>query len=211
MNFDELRSAWAAKNAGESSAAADRERLVVRVCRRTEQFWGRVARRDVIETLACVFLIWFFGREAIDPDRVFFERLGAAVIVLGSAFIAWRLNAARLFKPPTDLDAPMREFCQRETERLDTQIRLLRGVWWWYLAPLWIGLALRSFGKHAWQPGFFAEVGFATALFLPLWWLNRSVANGKFTDLRNELTQLEAELAIDPIEPNDPSPDPEEP
>lgn len=210
MNFDDLRTSWADTNA-ERASAAERERLVVRVCRKTEQFRGRILRRDLLETLACVFVAWGFGREVIEPAISFFERLGAVVLVAAAVFIAIRINAARLYTPAAGIDAPVRDFCGREIDRLDGQIRLLRSVLCWYLGPLMLGVTLRSFGRHAWNPEFFVESAVFAAASLLLWWLNRSVAGGKLTDLRNELAQLAAELATDPTGPNKPLTNPEEP
>jgi hypothetical protein len=137
MTFDDLPSAWQQENE-QSLSPEDREATVARVCRSVERIGGTILRRDLVETIAAVFVIFWFGRMVIFIDSLV-ARIGAGFVVLWALFIIWKLHRTRTIQQPAPLDVPVREFCRIELDRMDRQIKLLRSVLWWYIAPAMLG------------------------------------------------------------------------
>ncbi len=145
MNLDDLGREWRATN--EVAATQEqRERLIAATCRRVERFWGRIVRRDLIETATAVVLIFVFGWMVISLDDLI-SRIGAGSLVLSSLFIVWKLHRTRTIQRPAPIDAPVRDFCRIELDRLDRQIQLLRGVLRWYIAPIILGTNMIYIGR----------------------------------------------------------------
>lgn len=136
MTFDDLPSAWQEEN--NSLAAKDREATIATVCRRVERIEGSVIRRDLLETIAALVVIFFFGGAVVSLNSLV-AKIGAGFIVLYALFVIFKLHRTRTVQKPAALDAPVREFCRIELDRLDRQIQLGRSVMWWYIAPGIIG------------------------------------------------------------------------
>jgi len=75
MNLDELDRVWRAAN--EVAATKEqRDQLIAATCRRVERFWGRIYRRDVVETSQAVFVIIFLaGIAMLSQPITLFRRL----------------------------------------------------------------------------------------------------------------------------------------
>jgi hypothetical protein len=188
MNLDELGKEWRAMN--EVAATKEqREQLVAASRRRVERFWGRIFRRDMIEAVAAVFVIIYFGRFMTRSDHVI-ASIGAGILVFLGPFIIWKLHRARTIQQPAPLDAPVREFCRIELDRLDRQIQLLRSVLWWYIAPCMVGvntffIGLAGFG--------IASLVYCVVTLLVAWGintLNMSAVAKQLLPARDELARL---------------------
>src|SRR5262249_39561497 len=97
-------------------------------------------------------------------------------------------------RKPASLDAPVREFCRIELDRLRRQIQLLRGVLWWYIAPCMVGVNTFFIG-HA---GFgIASLVYCMVTLLLAWGIYRAnmraVAN-ELAPRRDELASLLSQL-----------------
>jgi hypothetical protein len=192
MNLDELGEEWRATN--EVAATKDqRDQLIATTCRRVERFWGRIFRRDMIETIAAVFVIIIFGPIMTRPDRVI-ASIGAGILVFWALFIIWKLHRARTVQQPAPLDAPVREFCRIELDRLDRQIQLLRSVLWWYIAPCIIGVNIVFIGMGG-SRNESLVYGISTLLLAwGLYALNMSAIAKQLVPPRNELANLLSQL-----------------
>jgi hypothetical protein len=194
MNLDELDREWRTTN--EIAATKEqREQLIAATCRRVERFWGCVFRRDVVETIAALVVIIFFGHFFyVAPTDYVISRIGAGLLVCWALFVIYMLHRTRTIQQPTSPDAPVREFCRIELDRLDRQIQLLRSVLWWYIAPCLIGVNIFFIG----QAGFGIDSLVYGMVTLLLGWgiyaLNmRAVAKG-LVPPRNELASLLSQL-----------------
>jgi hypothetical protein len=119
----------------------DPVRLVLADLReQARQFEKTIARRNLFEYLTALFVVAFFGWYALAAEGIA-ARLGAALIVLGTLAIAYRLHTrGRAQALPSDaLASQTAAFYRQELER---QRDLLRTFWRWYLGPLIPGLAL---------------------------------------------------------------------
>lgn len=189
MNFEQLGQAWREENAARATAER-REQLIAATCRRVERFWGQVLRRDLIETAAALFVMVAFGAMLFAEKTGPLEKTGCGVIVLGAAYVVYRLHKTRRSTRPAPLDAPLREYCQTELRRVEQQIKLLKSVHVWYLGPISLGLVLISLGRHglAWRSA--EEIAFYTVLFAGIYVLNQLAVKRGLVPLRDGLRSL---------------------
>ena len=172
MNFDQLGPCWRDEN--EKASADERLERFVATSRAVERFTERVFRRDLIETAACLYVIYAFGSMLVDGGAFagaalpVVSGLGMVVNILGAVYVIYRLHRTRVSTPRPRLDAPIREYCEEEITRVEKQIALLRSVHLWYLGPFYIGVNLVFLGVD----GLCAEFWVAAALVTFVYWLN---------------------------------------
>ncbi len=188
MKFDDLRSSWKETNKKPLSFE-EREQLVTKVCRQVEQLSSTLFRRDLIETIAAIAAIIAF-LPLFGKPGIIVAKIGAATIIGGAAYIIYKMHHTRTITQRPALDAPLREFCEIEIERLDQQIALLRSVVSWYLAPIIIGVNLVFSGLVG-----FAGIGQGYCIMTLLlaafiYWLNQRAVAKTLLPMKEELTKL---------------------
>lgn len=141
MDFPELQRTWREQNGMARAGAPAVEAAVGRI-RRLER---RLLVRDAIEVVAAVGVAVVFGRMALLAP-VGWPFLAAALLSLGVGgfFVVDRLRRRR--RPAA---ADLRSALRRSLDDVEHQIRLLRRVTWWYLAPL-SGAVLLVAGGTLW-------------------------------------------------------------
>jgi len=187
MNLDELDNVWRTTN--EVAATREqREQLYAAAGRRVERLWNRIVRRDFVETIAAVVLMFFFGRYffTTEPEYIV-SRWGAAFLVCWSLFIIYKLHRTRMVQRPTSPDAPVREFCRTELDRLDRQIGLLRGILWWYIVPCMAGVNVVFVGLAGIGILSLAYSIFTVLLAWGIYGLNQRAVARELVPPRNEL------------------------
>lgn len=192
MTFDDLSSTWQQQNERPLSPE-EREAMVARICRRVERVGGTIFRRDLIETVVGVALVFFFGRMVFYFDDLI-SKSGAGFLVIWILFIIWRLHRTRTIQRPAPIDAPVREFCRIERDRLERQIQLLRSVLWWYIAPIIVGANVVYIGTNGLgrQSLFYA---FLTGLMAwGVYLANRAAASSGLVPLRDEVSNVLGQL-----------------
>jgi hypothetical protein len=201
MNFDQLGQSWRDENkAAVSEAPAEEKRLeqYVATTRATERFAATVFRRDLIETAACLFVIYYFGttlwKGAAGAALPMVSATGIVIVILGAIFVVFRLHRTRISTPTPRLDASMREYCDSEIERVEKQIAMLRSVHIWYLGPFYVGALLVAFGVAGPCVEFVIATAIVTALYAFIYALNRFAASTAMTDLRDQLVWLRDSL-----------------
>jgi hypothetical protein len=193
MNLDELSHAWRATNAI-AATQQQRDQLIAATCRRVEQFWGRIFVRDVIETVAALCVIAGFGFMLTLPEFTALQKVGAGVVVVGAAYVVYRLHAPRFKLPPAPIEGPLREYCRTELARVEKQIALLRTVHWWYLGPIMLGLVLISFGKHGLDGQFLTDLAGFAAMTGLIYAVNQWAVRKQMVPLRDQLLTLRDQL-----------------
>ncbi|NUO50949.1 MAG: hypothetical protein HOV80_19010 [Polyangiaceae bacterium] len=134
--FAELQSAYQAQPVA-AVPVPSREELEARAKKFARQVWWRNAR----EWIACVFVLFFFGRQLIDPSATRLGFIGNLVIVIATLFVGGYLYArGRTRRAP--LAGPTTELLEHHASDLERQARLLRMAPFWYFAPLGVGLAI---------------------------------------------------------------------
>jgi hypothetical protein len=197
MELDDLKSVWQAQGSGSPGAAAGREDTMTALLAKLEGLERDVRRRDLSETIVALGVMALFGWFAMTHDGTL-SRAGALLVVAGSAFIiVWSRRAATPVRRPAgfDSDLPLVQFCRRELERVDAQIRLLRGVWWWYVAPITIGVELMVLGTDARGPWTKALISvFVVAVGVTIHLINVYTARHALEPLKAELEARTKEL-----------------
>jgi hypothetical protein len=144
MSLDDLSRRWR-EHAPGPTAPAIGERIVAVRARATEL--ERLVRlRDRTETVTALLMLPLFGWLAFRVPHPA-AQAGAALIALGCVLVPMRLRAARA--RPMDPGTPVYAALREERTRLHAQLRLLRSVGWWYLAPLFVGVILFLAGARA--------------------------------------------------------------
>ena len=145
MNDADLRAAWQSGSMESPSG----EEVLMDVKQRAQKLNRGIFRRDLIETVATLFAWSVFALMALVAPGV----VPKVALLLGTAFLVspvLRLHRERRRHRDVDASAPMKAHLEREIERVDGQIDLLRRVKSWYVLPLAIGATL-----------FMAGLGFA--------------------------------------------------
>jgi hypothetical protein len=191
MELDELKGSWQARELPAPLAKTGLAPLMARL----DALERDVRRRDVREYGAACFVMAFFTWRATVVEEPL-VRVGYALVVLGAMFIiVWsRRVSAPASRQAFASDLPITSFLERELDRVNAQIRLLRSVWWWYVSPTIAGLLLtlipgsRSLAMRLALAVLFVGVG----VFIH--WMNVTVAKTDLEPLRDELTAQLREL-----------------
>jgi hypothetical protein len=193
--LDDAKDAWqAADPSGE--APVPEERLLRRVKAEAEAFDERLRRRDRREMIAGAIVFLVFATMLLDPSWV--VRIGALIVMGSSVLIGWVLHRARTADRGAVSDRPLAEAVRAEREKVDTQIRLLENVLWWYLAPMMVGLGLVVLGDEglSWFTlGYGAAVGVFCAV---VYVLNQRTVRRSLRPRRKKWTRLLRQLDESP-------------
>jgi hypothetical protein len=194
MELDRFKTAWQEQPL-EGAAARPLEDIMQDVHHRAVRFDRVIWRRDLLETLAGLFVIGMFGYFAwVIPSPI--ARVGAAIVMIGCLSIIARLYLSRN-RHRASPDASAREFCAVELKRLEEQIRLLSTVGWWYLAPLLGGGAIFVLGLGGSAVGRVAMLALLLAVGVFIYRLNRSAVQQHLRPMRDHLAWTLEELAAD--------------
>jgi len=160
---------------------------------RMDELSRKLVARDVLETAAGLlgagFFAWIWPR--LDSPLA---RAGAGILVVGSLLIVLLLHLTRVLRSRCRAHFALREFLRVERRRVDDQIRLLRWVALWYVAPILIGVNLFLAGV--------SHSRLLVAIYLPLtlafgaWtvFVNLRAARTDLQPLRDELDRCLREL-----------------
>jgi hypothetical protein len=194
MELDRFKTAWQEQPL-EGAAARPLEDIMQDVHHRAVRFDRVIWRRDLLETLAGLFVIGMFGYFAwVIPSPI--ARVGAAIVMIGCLSIIARLYLSRN-RHRASPDASAREFCAVELKRLEEQIRLLSTVGWWYLAPLLGGGAIFVLGLGGSAVGRVAMLALLLAVGVFIYRLNRTAVQQHLRPMRDHLAWTLEELAAD--------------
>lgn len=186
-DLDDFKEVWQDADDVADPALSD-EDLLRLVQEQAEAFDEKIRRRDRREGIAAALVFLFFSLMLPDPSWV--VRAGALLVMGSSAFIYWTLRRARADQSPPDADRPVAEAIRGEREKVDEQIRLLETVFWWYIAPLAVGILL-VVGGNAGLSWFTLGYGaFVVALGGGIYYLNQRELRTTLRPRRRELTRL---------------------
>ncbi|MCA9043532.1 MAG: hypothetical protein KDA69_04380, partial [Planctomycetaceae bacterium] len=197
MTFDDLPQEW--QNRKESDVPSDftsREDTISQICRKVERLNGVLDRRDLLEIGAAVFVIIAFSGMTLTMKEIV-SRIGAGLVVISAIYIIFTLLRARAVAPRAAVDAPLRDFCRREVDRIQQQIALLKSVLWWYIGPIILGANLVFTGATG--VGWFSAVYLLITILFGAWvyWLNERAVVKSLVPPRDELLGLLTELEND--------------
>ena len=188
MNDNELKALWQKQEWQPPASFSDTE-LLARMNAKMRRFDRDIFWRDLRELAACGFIFCFFGQYLFQSASTLLHA-GAALLVAAGIWIAGVLMISRRRRKPLPPSAPMREFISAQRSKIGRQRSLLTSVLWWYILPIYIGVALFVFGSGADLRFKIAFVAFYSFLCLFIYWINQRAVRKRLSPLQNELDQL---------------------
>lgn len=185
MTLEDYRDAWQ-RHQGSELGDPDDE-LVEWVAGRAEEFEAKVRRRDLLETVAAVVVVAFFGYEVATAPSLL-AKAGAAVVLAGAGLVVWRLRRARRSLGTDGACRPVADRLRIQRRKVDAQIELLESVLWWYVSPLAVGAVLFAVGLGGAPWATALALAVVAGVSVAVWRLNRRV-------VRSDLRPRRAELA----------------
>jgi hypothetical protein len=143
-----------------------------------DKFYRKVRRRNLIEYVACVFVVLAFGRYVFSLPHLL-QKAGSAWVVLATFYAAWQLHRrGSAVSPEAAGPTPLYAFVRAQLVR---QRDALRSLFWWYILPFLPGLAMILFGNGSapaaangspvW--GRWLALAIVTGVLAGVWWLNQ--------------------------------------
>jgi len=188
---DDLEQLWKTQPVDPAVKGEEMRKIILN---KTEKFDRTIRRRNIRETVAAALVAIFFTYIAWG-QRNGIDRVGSIILVASSLWIVyymWRRGAEPSDPNP---DQTLEGYQRALIRKYDHQIRLLRNVKFWYLAPMYVGLLTVSAGllKERVEKG--SPIGFAvlypifyTLLFAGIWWMNEVYAVRKLERMRARVT-----------------------
>lgn len=173
MNSDETaRESWQATVTEAAPPSMDQ------VHAGADKFYRRLRLRNMIEYVACVIVVVSFGIYTFTLEHVL-QRLGSAMVVIGTLIAAWQLHRRASAVPPEAAgEMPILDFARVQMVR---QRDALASIFWWYILPFVPGMVLLNIGSFAAHPpksamqmfGAVLAVAAMAGAFGGVWWLNQ--------------------------------------
>jgi hypothetical protein len=188
---DDLEQLWKTQPVDPAVKGEEMRKIILR---KTEKFDRTIRRRNIRETVAAAMVAIFFTYIAWG-QRNGIDRAGSIILVASSLWIIyymWRRGG----KPPDpNPDQTLEGYRRALVRKYDHQIRLLRNVKFWYLAPMYVGLLVVSAGLLTERVQKGSPIGLAvlyplvyTILFAGIWWMNEVYAVRKLERMRAQVT-----------------------
>jgi hypothetical protein len=172
---DELDELWATQPVEPAVKGEEMRQIVLQ---KIDKFDRIIRRRNLVESAAALVVVAFFACAAWWQHNGI-ERLGSLIIVAAALWIIYYLRRHGAEPPEASPDQSLAGYQRALIVKYDHQIRLLRGVKFWYLLPLYAGLATQSAGllkeraekgSLTWTDAIFPAL--YTLFFAFVWWLN---------------------------------------
>jgi hypothetical protein len=169
---DELRDLWQQQPAANIPQGEDMLTLVIERTRKLDRQIASRNTREYLAAAAVTILFGWFARRAAG----FIERIGWTITAASGIWIALFLHRFGAGPGQPDRTATVAAYAAVLAENYDRQIRLLRNVKYWYLLPIWIGIATGIAGAWLrthmpfWVPA--VKLGTITLTFAFIWALN---------------------------------------
>ncbi len=199
MNFEDLQKTWQAQNA-RAQMTINADILFKEVRRNQQQFWATIFWRDVREVGVCFLLTLYFSYHGLRHHGWTDYLLGFACFGVGAFIVVDRLRQRR--KQPATNDS-LKACAETSLIQVNHQIRLLNNIFWWYLLPLDVAMAI-SIGSSAWHSRpdrfmiaivvFVIAVLFCALINWGVYRLNKFAVGRDLEPRRQELETLLADL-----------------
>jgi len=189
MSLEDLKREWR-NEMDRSISSSELQDLLNFVQQRCAGMERTIHGRDVREILAAVFVVGAFAAMWPLYRSSPVAMLGVALICIGAALIIYVLMSAQ--KPePLSFQASVLDCSRNHLAWLDGQIRLLRTVVWWYVAPMCAGVLLFTWGiaRGAWLV-FALQSLFTLAVATGIVVLNQWAVRRGLQPVRDDLARL---------------------
>jgi len=187
---DELEQLWKTQPVDPAVKGEEMRQLILK---KTEKFDRTIRRRNIRETIAAAVVAVAFTYIAWGQNNGV-DRAGSIILVASSLWIIYYMWRHGTEPPDPNPDQTLAGYQHALVRKYDHQIRLLRNVKFWYLAPMYVGLLTLSVGtlkaraeKGAltWVDAIYPSV--YTLLFAAIWWLNEIHAVGRLRRMREKV------------------------
>jgi hypothetical protein len=173
-----------------SIPAEELQKLMIGVQQRFGGMEKTVHGRDVREIVASLIVAVTFALMLPLFRSSPVAMLGIGLIILSAGLIICVLLSSRA-PAPMPFDASVLECSRIRLAWMDRQIRLLRTVVWWYVAPLTTGLLVFAWGQTGGDPlGFGIQAAIFLAIGAGVVYLNRYAVRCSLQPVRDELARL---------------------
>ena len=183
MDWNQLRHDW------QDAAPAAPMMAVDELRRRDRSLWTKVRRRDLLETVAAVAVVVWFGLMAIVAlvEGAWLQAAFTLLVVAWGAVLPFGLRRSRRLARDGDHGVSMLAYLQAQREAALAQARMLERVWLWYLAPPAIGITGLTLARDGFTPGALGYLAVLVLLYAGIAWLNRHAARTQFRAHADEL------------------------
>ena len=194
MNFDELQKTWQAQDPG-AKVTLDADGLLREVRRNQRHFQATILWRDVREVGVAFLLTLFFSYHGWRHQDWTDGLVGLACLGVGTFMVVDRLVQRRKQPVPT---IPSKAALKARWSRSSTRSGCLKNVFWWYLLPLAVALAI-GLGYSTWHNGPSASAAIVSwticvlvvaLVNLCVYWLNQFAVRKTLEPRRQELETL---------------------
>ncbi len=144
MKLEQLQRVWQAHH--QLAATSQPSNFATETITKSVKFEATIWRRDWIETCAAIFVIVMFGSMLFTDDLRVISVLGVLIIIASTLCVIWVLHSTRKRQSTIPPDHSLLECARVELQRVETQIKLLRSITFWYVTPLTIGAIVFVFG-----------------------------------------------------------------
>jgi hypothetical protein len=187
---DELEQLWKTQPVDPAVKGEEMRKMILN---RMEKFDRTIRRRNLREMIAAAAVAAFFSYIAWGQDNGI-GRAGSLILVAGSLWIIYYIWRHGTEPSDPNPDQTLAGYQNALIRKYDHQIRLLRRVKFWYLAPFYVGLLtlnaglvkeLAEKGALTWWTFLFPL--FYTLVFAALWWLNEIHGVGRLKRMREQV------------------------
>ena len=187
---DELDKLWKTQPVDPPIKGEEMRKIIIR---KMAAFDSTIRLRNRVESLAALAVAGFFAITARKQHNAI-EKLGSLIIVAGALFIIYYIRRYGAEPPDPNPDQTLGGYQRALSEKYGHQIRLLRNVKFWYLAPLYVGLLTATAGMLkeraasgalTWADAIGPIV--YTLVFGAIWWLNEVFTVRKLQRMRAKL------------------------
>ena len=146
-----------------------------------------ILRRNLAEYLAGVLLLIVFGWRIVAGENRLQNIVSIGCVAFVLVYLWWQHRHITPLDPAADASA----YSAAMIARIDHQIRLLKGVRYWYLLPLYVPPVWQVFNRWQTSPAA-AIVGFVvvTAAFVFVGFLNERVGVARLNAERDKIEAL---------------------
>lgn len=183
---DELKNLWQQQPAARIPQGED---MLTVVIERTRKLDRQIASRNTREAGAALLLIAIFAVLAWHAPG-WIDRIGWGLTSASGVWIVYYMRRFGAGPGRPDRDASVAAYTAVLEAGYDKQIQLLRTVKYWYLLPMWCGIAVAVVGQwlrtHQTPPAVLG-MGIVTAGFIGVWILNERYGVRYLERLKAEL------------------------
>lgn len=200
MAPDDFQKAWQAQSS-QTRVLIDADLLLKEVQRSQRNFQAVIFWRDVSEVAVALLLIpiWFYLGAVTDSPWTWY--LTVPVLVWMAAFMLIYRRKHKLKQ--TEPGEPLIHCVQDSVYEVESQIWLLRNIFWWYLLPP--SISISAFFVHSgwlsreggWLSAFFFVffgIGILAIIYTSIYFQNQKAVRLKLEPRRRELLSLLANL-----------------